>query len=136
MLEASCRRALRTSMNCLPRLVFLQNSNPVRGPIKGLAYALPRSSSDHIVAIECGIESDGGIEVFAEFFAKLAQLGDGEAVKLNTLFKSEAHSFAHFFMSGAERNALVNQIGRRGHCIEEARLCCLAHAVAIELDGG
>ena len=59
-----------------------------------------------------------------------------QAVQFDALLDGEAHRTADLFMSGAEGNALVNQISCRGHGIQIARLRRFAHALAIEFEGG
>src|SRR5271157_968695 len=85
---------------------------------EGLTHALARGSSNHVVAIERGLQSDGGEKILSELGAKLAQFIEGEIAQLDSLLNGEAHGIADLFVRGAEWNALVNEISCRGHCIQ------------------
>ena len=79
--------------------MLCKRRNPLRRPIKCRAHAVPRSSSDHVVAIERGVQRNGREEVLTEFRAKLAQLFDGQAIEFDALVDSETNSPADFLVA-------------------------------------
>ena len=108
---------------------------PRRAPKRRQAPATrcARRSADDIVAIERRVERDSCEKVLVELGAKLAQLVEREIVQLDAFFEGEAHRVADLLVRSAERNALVDEIGSRGHGVQIAGLRSFAHALAIEL---
>jgi len=100
-----------------------------------VTHALARGSADHIVAVECSSERDGGEEVLLELITEFAKFVQSEVVEFDAFLKSEADGIADFLVRGAEWNSLVDEIGCGGHCIEVARLRGFIHTLAIELEG-
>ena len=135
-MEASWRRALRTSMNGLPDWRFAERRDFFCCGLKCLADAGARGAADDVVAIERGVEGDGGVKVFAKFVAELAQVSEREITELDTFFERKAHGIADFLVSGAEGHAFVNEVGGRGHRVQIAGLRSITHAILIELEGG
>ncbi len=86
------------------------------------------------MAIECGFDCDGGEKVFVEFFAELAQIGEGKIVQLDAFFKGEANGVADLLVRGTEGNSLVHEVGGGGHGVEVAGLSRFAHAGEVELE--
>src|SRR5215469_18457606 len=118
MFEASRSRALRTSMSGLPGSRLLKSCDTVRRVFDGFLHALARCSPLHIVAVERGLERNGGIEIFSELLAVLAELFECQAVQFDALFDSEAHRLADFLVRFAEGNALVNEVSCSSHSIQ------------------
>src|SRR5271169_4840548 len=109
-------------MNCLPSPGFCQRGNLLRCPRQRLANARTRRSSDHIVAIERGLERNGCVEVFAELRTELAQLIERKVAEFDAFFESKANGVSDSFMSCAERHAFVHEIRGSAHRIQIARL--------------
>src|ERR1700730_10615774 len=97
MWEASGRRALRTSMGGL-RGRGSQRRNPFRGFFQRLAYARPRRSADHIVAIERGVQRNSRIEIFPKFVAELAELFQRQLTEFHAFADSQAHRIPDLFV--------------------------------------
>jgi len=93
-------------------------------------------ATEDIVAIERGVEADGGEEVFVELGAENSQFVDGKVAQLDAFLERKADGIADFLVCGTERNALVNEISSGGHGVKEAILCGLGHAVTIEFNCG
>ncbi len=86
------------------------------------AARAPRRSADYVVAIERGLERDSGEEVLVELLAELAQFIERQIAEFDAFFDGKANCIADLLVRGAEGNALVNEIGCRGHRIQIARL--------------
>src|ERR1700728_1719721 len=138
MLVASWRRALRISM-CGLRFGATRNVASDESLDAGLrvgqrgADARARGAAENVVAVERGLERDGGKEVLFEFFAVLAQLIEGEVAELALLFDTVADGVANLLVRLAEGNALVDEIRGRGHGVEESSLRGGQHTVVAEV---
>src|SRR5580698_3293909 len=132
-LEASCKSALRTSMDSLHGIGFRECGNAMCSAVERLAHASARCAAGYVVAVKRGVESDGYIKVRAKFGTELTQFLKCEIAKLDAFLESEANGVTDLFMCGAEWNALVHEIRGGGHGVEIAGLRCIVHALAIEL---
>src|SRR5579875_1308866 len=135
MLVASWRRALRTRTGHL-RLIesdgavpLLEGANAGFRIAEGGTDAVPRGAAEHIVAVESGLEGDGGEEVFGEFGSELAQLVEREAGQFAAFVETVTDGVTDLLVSPAEGHAFVDEVGGGGHGVEEAGLAGGAHAV-------
>src|SRR6185437_1855572 len=119
MLEASGSLALRTRMDGLRfakahvAVARDQRVNAVLRLLQRCFYAMTSGAADDVVAIEGGFERNRIVEIFAEVRSELPQLVQRKAAQFNALIERVANRVADFFVGGAERHALVYQIGGR-----------------------
>src|SRR5579872_6220216 len=100
--------------------------------VEGLAHAFAGCSSDHIVAIESGIEGYRSIEIFVKLIAELLQVAKRNVYQFDTFVDSVADRIPDLFMCRAKGNSLVHEIRRGSHCVQITGVGCCAHAIEVE----
>ena len=134
-MEASCKQRLTHQHG--PPPVRLSSSAPPRALPRFTAMRLARDSravppiTSWQSSVACSVTA--AIEILVELAAELAQFIQAQLVQFHALFQRKANRVADLLVRRAEGNALVHEVGRRGHRIQIARLRRLAHALAIEL---
>src|SRR5580698_1332355 len=106
------------------------------GGRKGFLHACARGAADYVVTIERSFKSYGGEKVRIELGSESAQLFEREVVEFDAFLKRKSNGVADFLMRGAEGNALVDEIGCRGHGVEVAGLRGFLHTRKVELKSG
>src|SRR3954469_21049332 len=109
MCEASCSRALRTSMNGL-RGQWSQRSDTLGCFFQRQVHACTGRSADHIVTIERGVERTRRIKILREFFPELPQLIELQIAEFHAFIDCEPNCVSNPLVRRAEGNALEYQV--------------------------
>src|SRR6187402_519430 len=113
-------------------LYLKHRMNTLASGNQGVANALCRCSADYVVAIQGSPQRNRIVEILSKLFAELFELSDRQLIQLASAVQAKTDGLANLFMRRAEGNTLVDEIGRRSHCVEIPGLRGSFHPVEAE----